>query len=113
MQDKVFPIGSQVRIGDSDAMIAGYDLRRVENKAVPCYVVLPYPKGYARKSDVRVAPMRDVQLLQLGYETPISKPITEYFEKMLEITEKFTADEVFDNLEKFAQWLKLEVSDEL
>lgn len=95
---KVHSIGTIIQMEDIKAIIAGYDFFEKENRLVLHYIVLPIPRGYARKEDLKIVDAHTVSVVSVGFENEASDYYSRFLEQVCKIAEQCSAEEMREYL---------------
>lgn len=95
---KVHSIGTIIQMADIKAMIVGYEFFEKQNKLVLHYIVLPIPRGYARKEDMKVVDAYTVNVVSAGFENEASDYYSRFLEQVCKVSEQYSADKMREYL---------------
>lgn len=75
VKEKLYPIGTVVKVEGESLIILGYRQEPVENKFVSCYITAPYPLGFTEIGRLFMIAIHSVdEVLFTGYEDDIIYP---------------------------------------
>lgn len=97
------PIGTVIGIDENKYMISGYTFSDTTGKKELNYIVLPYPQGFINATSVRAIPDEGLEVLAMGYDCEIYRVLADYYNKIREIAQSLTAEQMNAYLQQAAE----------
>lgn len=103
MNYNTLPVGSIIGMNDNKYMISGYTFSDLTGKKELNYIILPYPAGFINVTAVRTIPDEGFKVLALGYDCEAYRVLADFYNKIREIAQNLTAEQVNAYLQEAAE----------